>query len=385
MNPNEQRIDPVPRPLGRRRLLLSAAGGAAALAVGGGAGWWARRDADTGHRLWSRTHTGGRIALPPSPRSSLYLAGLDGTVEALDLRTGAARWSTAIGFRKPADPSYGWPVAAGDGLVCVATDSQVQALDAASGTLRWTAEAPESPEGPGSASVRGTAVDGGVFATYDDRLHAYDTATGAHRWSTTTAGGFAPVVAGDTVYLAGNEERITAVDASSGERRWEQRAVGGPGGRPVVHQGVVHLTTADQQAPSVLALDAATGRVLWQRARFGHWLLSPSSVADGTVCLSRSDQVTALDAVTGETRWTAQVPPGLGAGTSSTTVADGMVYVALNDDRLHALDLATGRFRWRDEPSSFGTQYTDLSLAAHDGVVYRGSRTGVYAAAASPT
>ncbi|WP_327683512.1 outer membrane protein assembly factor BamB family protein [Kitasatospora sp. NBC_00458] len=382
MNADERQSEPAHRHPSRRRLLLSAAGGAAALAAVGGAAWWVRRDPDTSHRLWSRTGTGGRIALSAPPRSELYAAGLDGTVAALDLRTGAARWSTAVGSREPANPSSGWPIAAGDGLVCVATDSHVQALDAASGALRWAARPPEAlvPGPPGGLAVGG----GAVLATYGDRLQAYAAATGEQRWSAAMAGAHAPVVADGTVYLAGFEEGVVALDAAGGERRWEQRAFGGLTGTPVVGRGVVHVTTADPGAPAVLALDAATGRVRWRRSDLGFCLLAPRSVADGTLCLDRGDRVTALDSATGETRWSVTVPSGLGAGMSSTTAADGMVYVALNDDRLHALDLASGRLRWRDEPSALGTEYSGLSLAAHGGIVYRGSRTGVYAAADSP-
>ncbi|MEV7356519.1 PQQ-binding-like beta-propeller repeat protein [Kitasatospora sp. NPDC091276] len=382
MTSNESQTDPVRPHVSRRRMLLGVAGVAAAAVTVGGIGWWARRDADTGHRVWSRTGTGSRVALSATPQSDLYVADFDGTVRALDLRTGAPRWSAEVASRNPADSSFGWPIAAGDGLVCVTTDSHVHALDAASGAVRWTVPA---PGGYLSGWTDGPIVGGDVFASYDGRVHSYDAATGEARWSSPLEAACVPAVAGGTVYLAAPAGGISALDAKTCERRWEQPAVGKLVDRPVVHEGVLYLSASagaasTVSASTVSALDAATGRVLWQRDDLGHPGVQPAPVADGTLCLLDNDRVVAVDAGTGRSRWTSSVPDGLGRGMSTMAVADGRVYVALNDGRLHALDLATGRLQWQDDPAKFGTEYTGLSLTAFGGVAYRGSRAGLYAA-----
>lgn len=363
-------------------MLLGVAGVAAAAVTVGGIGWWARRDADTGHRVWSRTGTGSRVALSATPQSDLYVADFDGTVRALDLRTGAPRWSAEVASRNPADSSFGWPIAAGDGLVCVTTDSHVHALDAASGAVRWTVPA---PRGYLSGWTDGPTVGGDVFVICDGRVHSYDAATGEARWAGPLEAACGPAVAGGTVYLAAPAGGISALDAKTCERRWEQPAVGTLVDRPVVHEGVLYLSASagaasTVSASTVSALDAATGRVLWQRDDLGHPVVQPAPVADGTLCLLDNDRVIAVEAGTGRSRWTSSVPDGLGRGMSTMAVADGRVYVALNDGRLHALDLATGRLQWQDDPAKFGTEYTGLSLTAFGGVAYRGSRAGLYAA-----
>ncbi|MFJ9841389.1 PQQ-binding-like beta-propeller repeat protein [Kitasatospora sp. NPDC101155] len=113
----------------------------------------------------------------------------------------------------------------------------------------------------------------------------------------------------------------------------------------------------------------------------------PPVVTDGTVCLLSGDALTVLDADTGDTRWTATTPVGLGRGESSMTAADGTAYVGTNDDRLYAYDLATGRLRWQDEPEHrrSDTDFTRISLAATGTTVYRASRTGVHALGAVPS
>ncbi|MFD8783939.1 PQQ-binding-like beta-propeller repeat protein [Kitasatospora sp. NPDC059599] len=398
---------PQPARPDRRRLLLSAAGGLSALAVAGGVGWWARRGDVRGPRLWSSPDLGGRVVLaagpgdpaeqpagqPAGPQQALFTSGYDGSVRSLDPRTGAVRWSRAVGAAPPVDAldgwqlanSGGWPLASGDGVVCVVSTSGVHVLDAATGEPRWEAPLPDWDE---SAWQQQPVVGGGsVFTAHGTSLHCHDAASGALRWSSDPGASGVLALAGDTVYTAGRYGGILAYDAHGGERRWAQDAVAAVGDAPVVHQGVVHVRQTDPGATSstVFALDAATGRVLWQRGRLP--VAGPLSVADRSVCLLSGDRLTTLDTRTGDTMWTANVPMGLGRGMSSMTAADGSVYVGTNDDRLFAFDLATGRPRWRDEPERLtgGTEYTKVFLAATGSAVFRGSRTGLHALGALPS
>ncbi|WP_459651267.1 outer membrane protein assembly factor BamB family protein [Kitasatospora sp. Ki12] len=404
---------PARRQIDRRRLLLSAAGGLGALAVTGGVGWWVRRPQARGPRLWSAADLGGRVVLPAGAQRGLFASGYDGRVRALDPGTGAVRWSREVRAAAPVDQlgvwqldsSGGWPVAAGDGVVCVVSTSHVQVFDAASGEPRWEVAL---PQGADSGWKQGPVVGGGaVFAVHGSALRCYDAASGALRWSgegavgavgdpdasgvsdVSDASGVSGVLAldGDTVYAAGQRGGLLAFDARGGERRWAQRTVGVLDTPPVVERGVVHVLENGPTPGSarVFALDAATGRVVWQR---GHLpVAGPLSVADRAVCLLSGGRLMALDADTGETRWTAEVAVGLGRGVSSMTAADGAVYVGTNDDRLFAFDLASGLPRWRDEPERLreDTEFTRVFLAASGSAVFRGSRSGLRALGAPPS
>ncbi|MFF7994954.1 PQQ-binding-like beta-propeller repeat protein [Kitasatospora xanthocidica] len=419
---HETRDDPTPkRPqIDRRRLLLSAAGGLGALAVTGGVGWWVRRPQAHGPRLWSAADLGGRVVLPAGAQRGLFASGYDGRVRALDPGTGAVRWSREVRAAAPVDDlgvwqldsSGGWPVAAGDGVVCVVSTSHVQVFDAASGEPRWEVALPREAE---SGWRQGPVVGGGaVFAVHGSALRCYDAASGTVRWSGGPGGpgvsgapdtsgasgasgpsgvpdssGVSGVLAldGDTVYAAGQRGGLLAFDARGGERRWAQQAVGVLDTPPVVGRGVVHVLENGPTPGSarVFALDAATGRVVWQRGQLP--VAGPLSVADRSVCLLGGGRLMALDADTGETRWTAEVAVGLGRGVSSMTAADGAVYVGTNDDRLFAFDLASGLPRWRDEPERLreDTEFTRVFLAASGSAVFRGSRSGLRALGAPPS
>lgn len=366
--------------INRRRLLLSAAGGIGALAVAGGARWWAERDGERGPRLWSTTAANGRLVLADGPQQGLYVSGSDGSMRALDPRTGAVRWSRAVDS-SDAISGYmgGRPATVGDGAVYTATSTGLQALDAATGEVRWQVPVPEWAELPAERTP--IAVGGGaVFAVHGGALHAHDPATGEARWSKTSGAGDFLAADGDTVYVGG--VGVRAFDARTGEQRWVQESVPGVKSTPVVHQGAVLLTYNIGTATTtwVCSLEAATGRVRWQRMQHGAGNC-PLSAAGRTVCFLSGGHLTGMDTETGEPRWTATVTLGLGRGESSMTAANGVAYVGTNDDRLFAFDLDTGSPRWQDAPEKLrsGTDYTYVSLAAAGPTVYRSSRTGLHA------
>ncbi|WP_369183961.1 PQQ-binding-like beta-propeller repeat protein [Streptomyces sp. Y1] len=363
----------------RRRLLLSAAGGAAALAVAGGARWWARRDAARGPRLWSTTAASGRVVLSGGPQDGLFVSGYDGDLRALDPRTGAVRWSRAVGAADPMTENYGRPSAVGDGVLSVAAPTGLQTLDAATGDVRW--QVPVA-RWTGLTWGQGPVIGGGsVFAAHDGALNAYDAATGERRWSRPLGPEGYLALADDTVYAVGREYGARAFDARSGEQRWAQGSVLGAYNTPVLHRGALLLTyaTEDRTGTWVCSLDAATGRVRWQR-RHGATNCAVSA-AGGTVCFLSGDTLSAMDTETGEPRWTATTTLSLGRGESSMTVADGSAYVGTNDERLFAFDLDTGKQQWQDAPDDLrsDTEYTRVSLAAAGTAVYRSTRTGVHA------
>ncbi|OPG13902.1 PQQ-binding-like beta-propeller repeat protein [Microbispora sp. GKU 823] len=96
---------------------------------------------------------------------------------------------------------------------------------------------------------------------------------------------------------------------------------------------------------------------------------SAPAVADGVVYVLGGelgeDRLYALDAATGKQRWTHKLPRVPSAvGYSDPVVAEGVVYTT-DDGRVYALDAATGEQRWISETSG---PYVSVTLAG--GVVY---------------
>lgn len=102
--------------------------------------------------------------------------------------------------------------------------------------------------------------------------------------------------------------------------------------------------------------------------------------AQGNLYISTAGGLVVLDAASGELawRWDTELPLG-----NSPTVADGVVYVAGYDRKLHALDAATGRHLWEFAGAKAGYDTNPLVV---DGRVFVGNRDGVmYAVGAHGT
>ncbi len=138
----------------------------------------------------------------------------------------------------------------------------------------------------------------------------------------------------------------------------------------------LYLGEATRSAPSVvdgiayvgshfkiLALDAATGRVVWERETTGP--VHPSlAVAGDNLYLGLLDhRVLALERRTGEVRWEFKTQDAI---TASPAVANGIVYAPSWDGFIYALDAATGKPIWKYETKG----PVRASPAIHDGVLF---------------
>jgi len=92
-----------------------------------------------------------------------------------------------------------------------------------------------------------------------------------------------------------------------------------------------------------VALDAATGDVLWRRPASGLTASSPAISERNVIVSSHGGTVTALRQKTGALVW--QIRPNVPVE-SSPIVVRNSVYVGASDGRLLALDARTGRARW---------------------------------------
>jgi outer membrane protein assembly factor BamB len=182
------------------------------------------------------------------------------------------------------------------------------------------------------------------------RVWSADAGTGSSSDSFITA---PPVVGGGLVFALDAAAGIRAVDAASGALRWETSLVPneeeegeeGFGGGLALDGGRLFATTGFGE---VLALNPASGEVLWRRA-FGAPFRAGPAAADGlVVAVSRASTAFALSAQTGEIVWRVQ---GVGAeagflGGASPAVGGGGAVLPFSSGELVAVDAVTGRRLW---------------------------------------
>lgn len=261
------------------------------------------------------------------------------------------------------------PVVA-DGLAYVEVEKGVlRAYDTADGSLAWEQPyAGGDAEGLGSVAVRDGRVYGGPLD--DPVFYALDAESGAYQWQASLSDGtFAsPTVHEDTVYVASRYGVVHALSATDGAERWRYDS----GGRHVL--GTPAVTGGSVYVASTTPLERPDGvsnlvEEYFFYDQFYQWGDLEEDPLATVVGLDATATVHAVDAASGEARWTATLPDFV---VGSPTVVNGTVYVGCWDEHVYALDGADGSRRWRaaaDAPVS-------SSPAVADGTVYCGDWSG---------
>jgi outer membrane protein assembly factor BamB len=206
-------------------------------------------DVRTGAVLW-------RTAVEGAPLAGLIVvnggvAGMapDGRVAVVELETGDTRWSRDHGY----SPSARALAAAGDHVYAAYAD-RVVGIHVVDGSVAWVRALP----GPLGAPVVGERRL--MVGSADNTLFALDPRSGALLWRWRTGGTVVGSAGGpDQVYFTALDNRLRAVASGNGNQRWQRPLATRPAQPPQLVGGVVVVTGV---APEVSAFDARTGAVL---------------------------------------------------------------------------------------------------------------------------
>jgi outer membrane protein assembly factor BamB/predicted MPP superfamily phosphohydrolase len=190
---------------------------------------------------------------------------------------------------------------------------------------------------------------------------------------------YSPTVANGVVYQAystGKGGAMMALDAGTGKELWNVPLAGNwiAESSPVVQDGKIYVGA---DGGWLISLDASTGKELWRKKPAGGWMHSMPSISQGRVYMGyQGGLLVALDASTGNELWRYKSPDSsyIHGGTtgSSPAVADGVVFMGFPDGNVTAIDAATGSRKW-----SYRTKGGIISSAAISGnTVYIGSNDG---------
>jgi len=161
----------------------------------------------------------------------------------------------------------------------------------------------------------------------------------------------------------GKQEFVLALDVRTGNKIWETTTSrnfendrgNGPRGTPTFDDGKLYAMTGEG---TVICLDAATGKILWQMdsvKKFGatipHWGFSESPLIDGDRVIvmpgGRGASLVSLDKRTGELQWKTGDDY---AGYSSAILADvngSKQVIALSGLSAFGVQESTGELLWR--------------------------------------
>ncbi|MHC3469274.1 outer membrane protein assembly factor BamB family protein [Streptomyces sp. 7R007] len=325
-------------------------------------------------------------ASAPSPHSGLAASwakprpGVNGADPAVGPAVPApppAPPETAGGWRpwrfRMSNDVWGTPSVAGD-LVYV-TSFEVHALDVATGRRRF-----KTRDVAWSMAV----ADGRIHASDGPTLFALDCREGADLWRLSTDAWVYSLKADRGTVVTGTRGGgVQAWEAANGQKLWEitgcQTDFESPEAGPAVHEGTVYVW----QDARLRALDARTGDERWSypigdAASCGGVPVRLTHAPDGYVYVAAGSRVLALDVASGHVRWHFEAPavflsaPAFAPGPA---VTGGGVYLADYLGTVYALDATDGRDRWRIATEARSSVEPVLVAAGH---VHVGSGKGLY-------
>ncbi|MFE9171036.1 PQQ-binding-like beta-propeller repeat protein [Streptomyces kebangsaanensis] len=284
---------------------------------------------------------------------------------------------TASGWRpwrfRMSNDVWGTPSVADD-LVYV-TSFEVHALDVATGRRRFKTR---------DVAWSMVVADGRVHASDGPTLFALDAREGADLWRLQTDAWVYSLKADRGTVVTGTRGGgVQAWEAAGGQKLWEitgcQTDFESPEAGPVVHDGTVYVW----QDARLRALEARTGEERWSypigdAASCGGVPVRVTPAPDGCVYVSAGTRVIAVDIAGGHVRWHFEAPavflspPAFAPGPA---VAGGGVYLADYLGTVYALDAADGRDRWRIATEARSGIDPVLVAAGH---VHVGSGNGLY-------
>ncbi|WP_037669911.1 PQQ-binding-like beta-propeller repeat protein [Streptomyces griseus] len=284
---------------------------------------------------------------------------------------------TAAGWRpwrfRMSNDVWGTPKVADD-LVYV-TSFEVHALDVATGRRRF-----KTRDVAWSMAV----ADGRVHASDGPTLFALDAREGGDLWRLSTDAWVYSLKADRGTVLTGTRGGgVQAWEASSGQKLWEitgcQTDFESPEAGPALHDGTAFVW----QDARLRALDARTGDERWSypigdAASCSGVPVRVTHGPDGYVYLSAGSRVLAVDVASGRVRWHFEAPAVFlspPAFVPGPAVTGGGVYLADYLGTVYALDATDGRDRWRIATEARASVEPVLVAAGH---VHVGSGKGLY-------
>ncbi|MFI6278722.1 PQQ-binding-like beta-propeller repeat protein [Streptomyces sp. NPDC050988] len=317
---------------------------------------------------WSRPRPGVNGADPVVPGAGPVPVPAPAAAPGADSATSWRPWR----FRMSNDV-WGTPAVAGD-LVYV-TSFEVHALDVATGRRRF-----KTRDVAWSMAVAG----GRVHASDGPTLFALDAREGTDLWRLPTDAWVYSLKADRGTVVTGTRGGgVQAWEAANGQKLWEitgaQTDFESPEAGPAVHDGTVYVW----KDARLRALEARTGEERWSypigdAASCGGVPVRITQADDGYVYVSAGTRVLAIDVAGGHVRWHFEAPavflspPTFAPGPA---VTGGGIYLADYLGTVYALDATDGRDRWRIATEARSSLDPVLVSAGH---VHVGSGKGLY-------
>jgi outer membrane protein assembly factor BamB len=165
------------------------------------------------------------------------IAGCDGEVRAIELKTGKELASAGVNSNFAASPAYHkGSVVVGD------LDGGYRCVRLKKGEVVWE-KTEDDAKFSASAAV---SAQGAVLITEDGKVICCEVETGAPKWTfdSKSSAGACPVIAGERVFIGSGDGVLCALAMKDGAKLWEFKAGGAIAGGPCMAQGKLFIGTS---------------------------------------------------------------------------------------------------------------------------------------------
>lgn len=150
------------------------------------------------------------------------------------------------------------------------------------------------------------------------------------------------------VYVGSSDNGLYALSARDGRAVWRFETLGPVQSEPLYDpvDNVVYFGSNDGALYKVRARD---GKLLWRFATNAEVARKPVLAGEILYAVNANDTILALEAATGKLLWSQHRTPAMGmeiSGHAGLAVLDGRVHAAFSDGTVTAYDAATGKERW---------------------------------------
>ncbi len=285
-----------------------------------------RATPSTGNNVLS--YTLGILSTPVVDNGVVYVTGESGKLFALNATDGTQLWmydTQTVPIGESGTRYDVEKVAVDQGVIYGSIMNKLYAIDTKTHRALWTIQidktqilhAPEVVNGIvyTSSYEQSHHTSGASMTGY---VYAFNAKDGTQRWKFTAQSWVlsSPVVVNDIVYFGSYDQHVYALKANDGTKLWSVDTGGHVYDEPTVSNGVVYAdetgnaseatSTASTVKPAMFAIDASSGKVLWQQNTSQD---SSIEAVQGNVIYTGvfPGTVYAYDTKTGKTLWHQQV------------------------------------------------------------------------------
>jgi len=325
--------------------------------------------------LWQHSSSDGIASTAAIIGDRVYMAGLNGYVECLELKTGKPVWKyRSIENPDPKEFAPGFkasPLVTEKGVYLGDEDGIFHAIDRFTGKKLWNFKT--DAEIISSANVINGKI---LFGGYDNFLYCLNTADGSLAWKFETDGyvNCSPAIVDNFTFVTGCDEQLRVIDINTGKQHSQMPLATYLIASPALMGESLYVGT---YASEIISVNWKQLKVEWRYKdpmKEFPYHASAAVTDDYVVAGGRDKQVHCVERKTGKPVWKFGTR---GRVDSSPVILGNRVFVGSSDGNLYELDLKNGKTLWKQNlgkditaSPAIGSGHLIIGTESRNGALY---------------